>query len=638
MSRDLNFKVLHVDLSSQTISTQTLPSQDFYLFLGGRGLNAKILYEGVPKGADPLGPENLLIFGTGKLVGTPVPTAGQLTVTAKSPATGFYFKSNTGGAWAKALRRAGWDILVIAGISERPVYLYIDDDRVSFHDASHLWGKTVRETTKDLHHQLGGRGLDVATIGPAGENLVNFACIMTSMYHAVGRGGLGAVMGSKRLKAVAVRGSGSTPVEDMRGLEDEIEKVLNRIQHSVKAKLYLNYGTAATIEYVNESWSLPVNNFQKSHIEEGHKLAGTYLVEKGYMRKGTSCSACPISCHKFSVVKSGKYKGYSGGPEYETLASLGAGCGITEIEAVLKGNELCNDLGMDTISTGGVIQWLMESVERGLLPRDIAGEIDLNWGSEKALVALISLIAHRIGVGDLLAKGTRQAAEEVGGDSWKWAVQAHGLEQSRVDTRVAKAYGLAFAVNPRGPDHLHAQPMAEFGHFPEARRLVERLLGSDKYCNPSSIEGKPELVRWHEDLFAVTDSLGICSFATTTSYIIDIASLLGLVKAALGAKFTEEELLRAGQRTVVLEKCFNLREDKNRQDVLPWRIMHEPVSEGPLKGNVNSPDELNAMLTRYYELQGYDSNTGHPTMEVLSSLGLLGNVKEIDVVLDQPKK
>lgn len=638
MNSHLDFKVLYVDLSAQTASTEILPSQYFYLYLGGRGLNAKILYEGVPKDADPLGPDNLLIFGVGKFIGTPVPTAGQLTITAKSPATGFYFKSNVGGTWAKALRRAGWDALVVSGVSECPVYLCIDDEHVSFHDASSLWGKSVRETSKELHRELGGRGLDIATIGPAGENLVNFACIMTSMYHAAGRGGLGAVMGAKRLKAVAVRGSGSTPIENAWELETAIQKILDKIQHSKKANLYLKYGTAATIEYVNESWALPVKNFQKSHLEEGHKLSGTYLVEKGYMHKGGACSACPMACHKFSVVRSGKYQGFSGGPEYETLAALGAGCGTTDAEAVLKANELCNDLGLDTISTGGAIQWLMESVERGVVPRDIAGDLDLNWGSGEAITTLVNWIAHREGAGDLLAKGTQEAAKEIGGESWKWAVQAHGLEQSRIDTRVAKGYALAFAVNPRGPDHLHAQPMAEHGHFPEARRLVEKLLGSDRYCNPSTTEGKPELVRWHEDMFAVTDSLGICSFATTTSYIIDTTSLLELLKSSLGADFTETDLLRVGQRIVVLERCFNLREGRNRQDILPWRIMHEPVAEGPLKGNITSPDQLKGMLARYYELHGYDPRTGHPTGETLSSLGLVGSVKGIEAVLNQPEK
>jgi len=634
MNRKVEFKIAHVDLSNNSVRVKTTPGRDFDLYLGSRGVNAKILFEEVPKGIDPLGPENLLIFGVGALVGTPVPTAGQTTITSKSPATGLYFKSNTGGGWAKALKRAGWDAVVIAGISERPVYLYIDDSNISIRDASNLWGKSVRETTKELHRQLGNRGLEVAAIGQAGENLVLYATIMTSMYHAAGRGGLGAVMGSKKLKAIAVRGSGSTTVEDKQVLHAEIEKVLERIQGSKKAELYLKYGTAATIVGVNESWTLPVNNFQKNHLEDGYKLGGPYLVEKGYMRHGGACSACPLGCHKFSVVKSGKYQGYSGGPEYETLAALGAGCGITGIEAVLKGNELCNDFGLDTISAGGSIQWLIECAERGALPRDIPKGIDLSWGSEEALISLIGLIAHRKGVGDLLAKGTQQAAQEVGGDSWKWAVQANGLEQSRVDTRVAKAYALAFAVNPRGPDHLHAQPMAEFGFFPESRRLVERLVGSDKYCNPAAIEKKPELVRWHEDMFAVTDSLGICSFATTTSYIIDAPSILGFLRAGFGMDLTEDELLMAGRRTVVLERCFNLREEKLHRDILPWRVMNEPVQEGPYKGLTTSENDLRKMLTRYYELHGYDLEGGRPTSRLLSSLGLLENVKGIEKALE----
>ena len=303
---------------------------------------------------------------------------------------------------------------------------------------------------------------------------------------------------------------------------------------------------------------------------------------------------------------------------------------------MLKANELCNDLGMDTISAGGVIQWLMECVERGVVPRDTLNGIEIRWGSEEAVVPLLKLIAQREGVGDLLAKGTRKAAEEVGKDSWKWAVQSHGLEQSSIDTRVAKAYALAFAVNPRGPDHLHAQPMAEFGLYPEARQLVKKLLGSEKYCNPISTEGKPELVRWHEDMFALTDSLGICSFATTTTYVIDTPSLLKLIKAALGVDLTEAELQRVGQRTVVLERCFNLREDKNRHDILPWRMMHDQEAEGPLKGNINSPEELSSMLTKYYKLHGYGPKRGYPTRKLLSSLDLLGNVKGIEAVLNQP--
>lgn len=266
---------------------------------------------------------------------------------------------------------------------------------------------------------------------------------------------------------------------------------------------------------------------------------------------------------------------------------------------------------------------------RGLAP-GAAGDLDLSWGNGETMVELLHWIAHRQGIGDLLAEGTRIAAERTGGDSYQWAVQANGLEQSRVDTRVAKAYSLAFAVNPRGPDHLHAQPMAEFGHFPEARELVKRILGREEECTGTTLKGKPELVRWHEDMFALTDSLGICSFATTSSYIVSLESLALMVSAALGVEMSGEELLERGRRCVVLERCFNLREKPNRKDELPWRLMNEPISEGPLAGHVNSAQELGGLLRQYYRLQGYDLETGRPTRELLGRLELAEGVKGLD--------
>ena len=339
------------------------------------------------------------------------------------------------------------------------------------------------------------------------------------------------------------------------------------------------------------------------------------------MHRGSACSSCPIGCHKHSKVTKGKYAGHSGGPEYETLASLGSGCGITNTEAVLKGNELCNDYGMDTISTGAIIAWLMECKQRGVLDENDVEGMDLTWGNEVTMVKLINQIARRKGIGELLARGTEKAAEAIGHNSWKWAVQVDGLEQSRVDTRGAKAYALAFAVNPRGPDHLHAQPQAEFGRHPAARELVRKLLGSEKYCEGSSTEGKPQIVRWHEDIFAVSDSLGICSFATTTSYVIDSENLSLLLKAVSGIDYTVDQLMECGKRIVVLERCINAREDPKRKDILPWRMMHDPVSEGPRKGMVNSPDELDEMLDKYYRLIGYD-HKGQPTQELIAELGL----------------
>lgn len=615
------FRVLQLDLSTHTHTVIMLPREDLENYIGGRGLAAKLLFEGQRAKVDALGEESQIIFSAGKLSGSPVPTSGQLTITSLSPATGKYFKSNTGGHWASSLRQAGWDAVTVKGISERPVYVSIDDDDVSFHPATELWGLTVRKAQSNLLSQLQGSGWQTAIIGPAGENKVAFACVMTSLYHAAGRGGLGAVMGAKLLKAIAVRGTGHVSVTDPKALWNEIQVILKNVRESQKAQLYLDYGTAATIKMAAEGGSLPINNFSKSTLEDVHKISGHYLVEKGYMRRGGACSSCPLGCHKHSLVSKGKYASHSGGPEYETLASLGSGCGVTNTEAVLKGNELCNDYGLDTISTGAVIAWLMECNQHGILDDKANDGLDLSWGNESTMVELIHRIAMRRGIGDLLACGTAKAAEVIGHDSWLWAVEVGGLEQSRVDTRGAKAYALAFAVNPRGPDHLHAQPQAEFGRHPAARELIKQLLGSDKYCQGAITEGKPEIVRWHEDIFAVSDSLGICSFATTTSYVINIANLATFFKAVSGVEYSVAQLMECGKRVIVLERCFNLREDPDRKDVLPWRMMHEPVSEGPLKGMVNSPAELLGMLNQYYTLMGYDVR-GWPTKEVIKKLNL----------------
>lgn len=614
-------KVLEINLSNHTYETLIIGEDDERLFLGGRGLGAKLLLERQKAKADPLGPENQIIFSAGKLSGTPVPTSGQLTITSISPATGRYFKSNTGGHWASSLCKAGWDAVTIKGISKDPVYICIDDKKVSFHPANELWGLTVRKVQSALLSQLSGSNWQTAIIGPAGENLVSFACVITSLYHAAGRGGLGAVMGAKRLKAIAVRGTGEVEVNDPETLWDEIEKVLKIVRKSQKAQLYLDYGTAATIEMAAQGGSLPIKNFSKNKLENIDKISGTYLVESGYMHRGSACSSCPIGCHKHSIVEKGKYAGHSGGPEYETLAALGSGCGINNTEAVLKGNELCNDYGLDTISTGAIIAWLIECNQNGILDQKITECLDLSWGNEATMLELIHRIAKRKDIGDLLAQGTAKAAEVIGHNSWQWAVEVGGLEQSRVDTRGAKAYALAFAVNPRGPDHLHAQPQAEFGRHPVARELVRKLLGSDKYCEGSSTKGKPEIVRWHEDIFAVSDSLGICSFATTTSYVIDAENMAKFLKAVTGIDYTAEQLLECGKRIVVMERCLNLREDPSRKDTLPWRMMHDPVSEGPRKGMVNSPEELAGMLRKYYELIGYDQE-GRPTKKLLKELSL----------------
>lgn len=615
-------KILHVNLSTSEIHIEELGMDRIAKYLGSRGLNAEMLWRYLKPGVDPLSPENVIIFGAGTLTGTKTPSAGRTTITTKSPLTGWYLKTVGGGNWGYQLKRAGFDNIVVYGRAEEPVYIDIHNGQVQIVPAKDLWGKDVRETTQILEERGGDRRLEVACIGPAGENGVKFASIMLSTYFAAGRGGGGTVMGSKNLKAIAVSGNQPIEVHDRKQIDAWIEQVRKGIANAPSAKTKTLYGTAGSMAAFSELGILPTNNFQRGKFPDAYKLSGQYLVEAGYMKRRKSCHSCPIACHRYTEVDEGKYAGtYAGGPEYETVAGFGPGCGISNTEAVLHMNELCNIYGLDTISAASVIQWLIESNTRGALNEAQQDGLDLDWGNEEAVIELIHRITYRQGVGDMLAEGVRSAARQVGGDTWKWAVESKGLEQSRVETRSAKGYALAFSVNPRGPDHLHAQPIAEFGLRQGGIDLIERITGDAKYANPMMTEKRAEIVVYHEDWYSAVDSFGLCTFPTTADFAILPESMAGLITATLGFEITEEELLKAGRRILTLEKAFNVREGATREDDrLPWRFMHEENPDRP--GSMNSPEELNGMLDEYYALHGWDSATSWPTRETLEALDL----------------
>jgi aldehyde:ferredoxin oxidoreductase len=622
-------RILHVDLTSERIWDEPISLDTVRSYLGSRGINGDILWKSLKPGTDPLGPDNLLIFGTGTLTGTRAPSSGRTTVTCKSPATGLYLKTSAGGKWGAALKFAGYDNLVVHGRASRPVTIDIDEEGVQIRPARHLWGIDVVETTQTLKKEAGDRKLEVACIGPAGENLVKMAALMMSTYSAAGRGGAGAVMGSKNLKAVVTSGRKRVEVHDRERLDSWIDKVREGLANAPSARQKTLYGTSGSMAALNELRVLPTKNFQRGIFEDAYKLSGQYLVEAGYLKRRMSCYSCPVACHRYTEVDEGAYAGTaSGGPEYETLAVFGAGCGISDTEVVLKANELCNCYGLDTISTGSVIQWLIESNVRGVLSEEQRDGLSLNWGDADSVLELIRRIAYRQGVGDLLAEGVKAAASEVGRGSEKWAVEAKGLEQSRVETRSAKAYALAFAVNPRGPDHLHAQPIAEFGIRPLGVDLIERITGSREYANPYITDKRAEIVVYHEDWYAGVDSLGLCSFPTTADFAISPEIMAGLLSAAVGMEITEAEMLESGRRIVTMEKCFNVREGAIRaDDRLPWRLMHE---ENPDRdGAINSPEEMNKMLDEYYTLHGWDLETSWPTRDTLESLALSHVAEEL---------
>lgn len=627
--------VLHVDLSSGKTWQEELDEATIADFLGGRGVAAKLLWEGLEKGIDPLGEENILIFAPGALTGTHAPSSGRMTVTAKGPATNFYLKTSVGGHFGIALKMSGLDYIVVHRVSNKPVYLWIDETKVELRDATHLWGKGVKEVTRTLKSETNA-GAEVACIGPAGENKVKFASIMASYYNAAGRGGPGAVMGAKKLKAIVVNeGTGEIRIANPR----KFDEVATEAREALYAD-HLNpdlheYGTARDIDLIGKLHLLPSYNFKRSSIEGAQPLSGRFWPKAGYLKKISGCAACAVSCHRFTAVDNGKHAGtYSGGPEYETATALGSNCGVTDIEAVLHANELCNDMGLDTISTGVVIAWAMESYERGLLTPDDTGGLKLRWGDGDALIELITMIANREGLGNILAEGIRIASEEVGGDSWKWAVQAKGLEHSMVETRGAYSYALAFAVNPRGPDHLHTECLAEFGATPEAIKTIKKITGDEKYAKPDILEKRAEIVKWHEDIYAVSDALGLCAFATTAAYGIDEERAAKLFQYATGIEMTAEEIMEAGERILTMERSFNVREGLTRDDdKLPWRIMNEyqkDLTNRRVKPIITQ-DQLNVWLDEYYQLHRWDKKTGTPSIETLKKLGLGFVLKEMEI-------
>ncbi|RLG69011.1 MAG: aldehyde ferredoxin oxidoreductase [Candidatus Iainarchaeum archaeon] len=632
-------KILHIDLNKRRVWTEELGKELRESFLGARGVNAKLLWDLIKMpGIDPLGPENVLIFGVGPLTGTAAPCSGRTTVTCKGPITNLYLKCNMGGFWGAQLKFAGYDHVILHGISKSPVYIWIQDDIVEIKDASHLWGLNVRETDEVIKEELGEKKAEIACIGPAGENLVKFAAIMCSVYNAAARGGVGAVMGSKKLKAIAVRGTGKVTVKEPKRFRELAKEIRENLVKDTTGKSLYQYGTAGGLEFVNEQGSLPAYNFKVGCVADTYPLSGECLVREGYLKRRVGCFGCPLCCHRFVTVDEGPY---TGGPEYETVAALGFGTGVINTQAVIKANELCNLMGLDTISTGVVIQWAMESYERGVLTRKDTEGLELTFGNAEAMIKLIPDIARRKSkLGDLLAEGVKKAATKVGKGSWKWAIcSSKGLEQAGTDTRASKAYALAFAVNPRGADHLHTETMAECGGTPEAVALIEKITGDKKWANPFSVEYRPEIVRWHEDCYAVTDALGLCVFTSTAAYAVTPKNMAEMFSLATGIKISEGEIMMRGRRIVTLEKCFNVREGADRKlDDLPWRLMHEPSPVGPAKGFVNSKEELDGMLDKYYKLHGWDLKTSWPYKETLEMLGLKDVADQLEKLNRLPKK
>ncbi len=620
-------QVLRIDLGREKALAEPLPREFVRNYLGGTGFAARILFDELKPRIDALSPENRLIFATGPLTGTLWPTAGRWGAYAKAPLTGIWGESHCGGFFGPELKYAGYDVLILQDRAKRPVYVWIDDGNVQILPAKDMWGRNTAETTDMIRERHGDREAEVACIGQAGERLVRFACIMNNYQDAAGRVGLGAVMGSKRLKAVAVRGTRGVKVADEEKFMELVEDAHERALKQPQAQQMTKYGTPLLVAYKSNIGELPTRNHQTGVFVNSDKLNADTIRAKYYV-KTRSCFACRIMCKKVNRIQEGRYKGtVSGGPEYESIYSLGTNCGVNNFGAVLKANYLCNIYGMDAISAGCVVAWLMECYERGLVTRERCDGLDLRWGNHEAMVALIEKIARRQGIGGLLAEGSYRAAKRLGKGSERYVMHVKGMEISGQDGRTHRSAALTHAISVRGADHLRSLVTIDQLGYEET---AAKRYGKDKLpeiCDPYTEKYKALVVKDTEDTFAIRDSLIVCWYSCGWPPIFWMPDFAAASEAATGIKELGklDEMYRIAQRICNLRRAFNIREGLSRKDdTLPPRFTREPMPEGPGKGKVAN---LELMLREYYQLRDWPN--GVPSRKALVGLGLAGVADEL---------
>jgi len=607
-------KILRIDLSKVVVREEALSRSLAKNYIGGRGLNSMILYDEVEPGTDAFDPDNPLIFGVGPLNGTMSPSSSRWTVTAKSPLTGILGDSNAGSRFGPEMKYAGFDQIIIKGKAKKPVYIWVDDDGVEIKDAGHLWSKTTDMTTDVIRKELGDREVQIACIGPAGENLVKFACIMSDS-RAAGRTGMGAVMGSKNLKAVAIRGSGDVEVADPTAFEEAVLGAYEKIRVDPIYPRLSTYGTPMLVGILNELGELSTKNAQTQFFEKANEISAETFLEK-YAVKSIGCLGCVIHCSHYFAVNQGPFAGTHGeGVEYTTLFAFGSNCGNSNLPSILKAHVLSNQLGLDIQSTGDVIGFTMDCYDKEILTREEVDGLDLSWGNHQAVIELIERIAYRKSFGNTLAEGVKRAAEKIGKGSNELANHSKGLGYVGFETK--KGYALGYATSTRGFDHLRGFHNI---YLNESKAL--EIFGTSSVMDGRIIEGKPRLVKWHQELLAVVDSLETCKFNCVICYALGPEDLAKLFSAATGWPMNGKGLLRIGERIYNLERMFNVREGISRKDdALPHK-MFKPVPSGPTKGVCPvTPDELNKMLDEYYELRGWNRN-GIPTRAKITELNL----------------
>lgn len=584
-------KMVYADLSKRTVRIEPTPAELKENYIGGRGFGARLLTDMVDAGTDPLGEKNVLIFATGPLTGTGIPLGSRYEVSTFSPLTGMAISANSGGVFGWKMKKAGFDAVIITGKSKTPVYLFLDSGNAEIRDANHLWGKRTSETTDAIVDELGDKSVRVACIGPAGEKLVLYSCVINEKTRAAGRGGVGAVMGSKLLKAIAARGDLPIKPADEEAFNRAKERIKKKIEENGIEKALHSYGTAVLINIINENYVMPTRNFQTGHFPDAEKVSGETMA-KTILKKTKGCYACIVQCGRVCEVD-----GEVGeGPEYEPDWAFGPNCGISDLKAVAKANNICNDYGLDAISAPTTIACLMEMAEKGYIKHPI------RFGDTEGMLKLVEQIAKREGIGDELAEGSFRFASKYGHP--ECSMHSKKQELPAYDPRGIQGYGLATATSVRGGDHV-------YGYM-----ISPEILGAPEKLDPYKTTGKPQWVKTFQDLTAAIDATGMCLF---TSFALDANDYAELLSATTGKKYDAAKLLLIGERIWNLQKLINVHRGFGREDdTLPDRLLKEPLMEGAPTGQVWHRD---AMLDEYYALRGWDKK-GIPTKEKLSELGI----------------
>lgn len=600
-------RILRIDLSTGKTKVSPLSVEYAKKYIGGIGLGMALLLENSEPRVDPLSPENPLILTTGPFSGTMAPTGGNgHAFVAKSPLTNGVGEAKSHGFFGSELKRAGYDAVIFENKAEKPVYVWIDDDSVQLMDAKHLWGKSPKETEDAIREDLGDYYIRVASIGLAGEKLARVAAIINDTTRAAGRTGMGAVMGSKNLKAIAVRGTKDVSVAKPEEFMEFVKMMHERMKGPATVK-YRTLGTPLNVLVHNSLGALPTRNFTNAVFEGAEKVSGEYLNEH-FVVKINGCSSCAMRCEHIAVVPEGPYKGTTTRVEYEPLWSFGPHCGVDRMDAILKAMELCNYYGLDSLSTGNIVGFAMDCYEHGILTKEDTDGLDLEFGNAEAMVELVHKIGKREGIGDILAEGVKRASEKIGKGAEKFANHIKGLEMTGYDIRGLKTAALGYAVSFRGADHNR-----HGAYGLDLKGTVDRFKAE---------KGRAKLVIDLENLYTIIDSLIICKFSRGTYYegFKDLAKYYTLVT---GIEMTPEELERTGERINNLGRLFNIREGFTRKDDhLPPKIMSTPIPDDTVsKGSYITQEELDLMLDDYYATRGW-TKEGVPTLEKLKELGL----------------